>query len=368
MNLYEYMGKEIFKKYGIPVPDGYVVSDINEIRPYQYPVAVKSQILSGKRGKSGGIKFAKSQEDLKEAAKTLLGTTINGLKVNKLLIERMINIKKELYLSITLDRSSKGPLLMASPDGGMDIESVPDSRIIKIKIDPLMGYSDYISREVSEFLGLSGSLKSQLGTLIGLLYNAFKKEDSLLMEINPLIIDSSDNIIAGDSKVIIDDSSLYRHKEYIFPDPEKTELENESASKSFTFIEMDGDIGVIANGAGLTMATLDALTLHKLRPRNFLDLGGTDSTGIVEDAFSFVLRADPKIFFVNIFGGVTKADTVANGIVAAKNKFNIKQKIVVRLSGVHEDEGRRILMDNGIDAYSNMNDAINELVKLNGGN
>ncbi len=366
MNLYEYMGKEIFKKYGIPVPDGYKVDKVADLKQYEFPVAVKSQILSGKRGKAGGIKFAKSENELKEESEELLNSKINGLQVEALLIERMLDIKKELYLSITLDRASKALIIIMSTEGGMDIESVPENKIHKIVIDPLIGYSDYISREAAEFLEMDGSLKKQFSSILSNLYNAFMGEDALLMEINPLIIDKTGNIIAGDSKVTIDDNALFRHKNLVINDPEKTELENESASKSFTFIEMDGHIGVIANGAGLTMATLDALTLHKLKPRNFLDLGGTDNIEIVEEAFSFVLRVKPEILFVNIFGGVTKADTVANGIVSSKKKFNIKQPIVVRLSGIHEEEGRKILMDNGIKAFSDMNSAINELAKMKG--
>jgi len=362
MNLYEYMGKEIFKKYGITVPGGYVINNVNELKEYKEPVAIKSQILSGKRGKAGGIKFAKNNDDLIKFSKELLNSKINNMVVNKLLIERMINIKKELYLSITLDRSSKSPVIIVSENGGMDIESVPEDKIHKIYMDPLIGYSDYISREALSYLSIEN--KKQFSDILKSLYNAFVNEDALLMEINPLIIDNDNNIIAGDSKVIIDDNSLFRHEEYKIRDTDKTELENEAANKSFTFIEMDGNIGVIANGAGLTMATLDALTLHNLKPRNFLDLGGTDNISIVEDAFSFVLKANPEIIFVNIFGGVTKADTVANGIVSSKKKFNIKQNIVVRLSGIHEEEGRKILLNNGIKAFSNMNDAIKELSKI----
>ncbi len=364
MNLYEYMGKEIFRKYGIPVPDGYVIEKVSELKKFEYPVAIKSQILSGKRGKAGGIKFAKNEKEQKEFASQLLGSTINNLTVSKVLVERMLNIKKELYLSITLDRSSKKPVIILSEDGGMEIESVSEDRIHKIYVDPLVGYSDYIAREALSYLPVENI--KQFSSLLSNLYKAFTGEDALLTEINPLVIDSDNNIIAGDSKVIIDDNSLYRHKEYMIVDPDKTKLENEAASKSFTFIEMNGNIGVIANGAGLTMATLDALTLHKLKPRNFLDLGGTDNIEIVEDAFSFVMRAEPEIIFVNIFGGVTKADTVANGIVSSKKKFNIKQPIVVRLSGVHEEEGQKTLLENGIKAFTNMTDAVKELARIQG--
>ncbi|SMD31212.1 ADP-forming succinate--CoA ligase subunit beta [Picrophilus oshimae] len=367
MNLYEYMGKEIFRNYGIPVPDGYTIEKTDEIRDVSYPVAIKSQILIGKRGKAGGIKFADNKSDAVKYASELLGSKINGMTVTKLLIEKKLDIKKELYLSITMDRTNRAPVIIASTEGGMDIEEVPDDKIVKRVIDPLIGYSQYIGREIVSSMKLDADLSKSFLEILERLYRVFMGEDALLVEINPLVIDGNKNIIAADSKIVLDDNALFRHKEINIRDPEKTELEIESQSKSFTFIEMDGDIGVIANGAGLTMATLDALTLHNLKPRNFLDLGGTDSIDIVKDAFSFVMKADPDIIFVNIFGGVTKADTVANGIVASKKEFNITKPIVVRLSGIHEDEGRRILKDNGINAFSNMNDAILDIVKIKEG-
>ena len=220
MNLYEYMGKEIFRKYGIPVPEGYVIENVGELRKFEYPVAIKSQILSGKRGKAGGIKFAKNGKELSEYADHLLNSTINNLTVKKLLIERMLNIKKELYLSITLDRATKQPVIILSADGGMEIESVPEENIHKIHVDPMVGYSDYIAREALSHLPIEN--KKQFSNLLSSLYKAFVEEDALLTEINPLVIDADNNIIAGDSKVIIDDNALYRHKDYMITDPDKT--------------------------------------------------------------------------------------------------------------------------------------------------
>lgn len=368
LNLYEYMGKEIFRKYGLPVPDGYVVENANELKKYEKPVVVKSQILLGGRGKSGGIKFAKSNEELVESTNQLLGSKIRDLTVTKVLVEEMINIKRELYVSITLNRSERVPMLIATTAGGVEIESVPREKIYTRFIDPLLGYSDYIGREAVSFLGLDPSLSSQFRDILKRLYRIFVEEDCELVEINPLVETAEGKLIAADSKIVMDSDSMFRHKEIDITDPEKTPLELEAQGKGYSFVELSGNIGVIANGAGLTMATLDALTLHKGKPRNFLDLGGTDSVDIVVNAFDLVLKANPEAILVNIFGGVTKCDTVANGIVASKNKYNIEKPIVVRLSGVHEEEGREILKQGGIESYPGMMEAIERVVKLVGGN
>ncbi len=363
LNLYEYMGKEIFRKHGIPVPEGYVVEKPADLKEYKKPVVVKSQILLGGRGKSGGIKFAKSQAELKSAAEELLGAKIRGLTVTKVLVEEMVNVKKEYYVSIALNRSERSPMLIASSSGGVEIESVPHSEIFTRKIDPLLGYSDYIGREAAKFMNLDKNLSAQFRDILAKLYKVFSEEDCELVEINPLMETAEGKIIAADAKVVMDSDSFFRHKDINVTDPEKTPLELEAQSKGYAFVELDGNIGVIANGAGLTMATLDALTLHKGKPRNFLDLGGTDNVEIVAQAFDLVLKANPKVILVNIFGGVTKGDTVANGIVEAKKRFNITKPIVVRLSGVHEEEGRKILSDAGIEAFPTMMEAIKTVVK-----
>ncbi len=364
LNLYEYMGKEIFRKNGIPVPDGYVIDSVSQLKPFKKPSVVKSQILLGGRGKSGGIKFARSDADLKAAATDLLGSKIRNLAVTKVLIEDMLNIKKELYVSIALSRADREPVLIASNSGGVEIEAVPQNEIFTKKIDPLLGYSDFIGREASAFMKLDPDIAKQFRSLLVNLYNVFVNEDCELVEINPLVITGEGNLIAADAKVIMDSDSFFRHKDIVITDPEKTPLELEAQGKGYAFVELDGKIGVIANGAGLTMATLDALTLHNGKPRNFLDLGGTDNVDIVVEAFDLVLKANPRAILVNIFGGVTKCDTVANGIVAAKNKFAIKKPMVVRLSGVHEEEGRQILKDNGIESYPTMMEAIERVVKV----
>ena len=367
MNLYEYAGKEIFRKFQIPVPEGYVIASASELRPYASPVVVKSQVLIGGRGKSGGIKFAKDEKSLESAVKELLGSKVRGFTVNKLLVEQMLEIKKEYYLSITLNRTERKANLIASPSGGVEIESVPENQIFRKTIDPLIGYSDFIGRQLAKFMNFDAELSKQIRAILPRLYDVFQKYDCELVEINPLVLNGDGRLIAADSKVIIDSDSLFRHKEFPKEDPERTPLELEAQEKGYSFVELDGNIGVIANGAGLTMATLDALLLHKGRPRNFLDLGGTDSTDIVVEAFDLVLKANPKVILVNIFGGVTKCDTVASGIVEAKKKYDIERNIVVRLSGVREIEGREILKQNGIEAFSEMMPAVEKVVQFAGG-
>ena len=366
MNLYEYMGKEIFRKYGIPVPDGYITEKPSDTREYKKPVVVKSQILLGGRGKSGGIKFARSQDDLKNSVSELLGSKIRGLQVTRVLVEDMINIKHEYYVSIALNRSERSPVLIASSAGGVEIEAVPQKDIFTRKIDTLLGYSDFIGREASRFMNLDKNLSSQFRDILGKLYRIFVEEDCELVEINPLVETAEGKLVAADAKIVMDNDSMFRHKEINITDPEKTPLELEAQSKGYAFVELDGQIGVIANGAGLTMATLDALTLHKGKPRNFLDLGGTDDVETVANAFDLVLKANPKAILINIFGGVTKGDTVANGIVMAKKRFSISKPIVVRLSGVHEEAGREILKQNGIESYPTMMEAIERVVKVAG--
>ncbi len=363
MNLYEYMGKDLFRRYGIPVPEGYVVEKKEELKAFSNPVAVKSQILLGGRGKSGGIKFARSQQEMVSFTEQLLGTKIRDLTVTKLLIEQMINIDREFYLSIALNRAERRPVIIASAQGGVEIENVPEDKIMKRLIDPLLGYSDFVGREISQFMGFDKDMTKQFMAILRSLYRLFDEEDCELVEINPLVITKEGKMIAADSKVIVDNDSLFRHRELNLTDPEKTPLELEASSKGYAFVELGGKIGVIANGAGLTMATLDALTLHHGEPRNFLDLGGTDSVDIVINAFDLVLKARPEAILVNIFGGVTKCDTVASGIVEAKKHFDIRLPIVVRLSGVKEDEGRQILKEGGIEAFSTMMPAIEAVVK-----
>ncbi len=364
MKLYEFQGKELFRKYGIPVPDGYVITSAEQVKEVEGEVVVKSQVLVGGRGKAGGIKFAKSREEAIEIARQLLGSELKGTKINYLLIEEKLNIEKEYYLSITIDRSRRCPIIMASAEGGVEIEEVPDELIYKYWIDPLAGIYPFVARNLAKKLGFAGDTAKQFIKILLSLYKLFVEYDAELVEINPLVLTKEGKLVAADSKVIVDSDAEYRHPDLPKNVEDMTPLEKYASERGYAFVELDGDIGVIANGAGLTMATLDALLLHNLRPKTFLDLGGTDSVEKTKNAFEIVLKANPKVIFVNIFGGVTKCSTVAKGILAAKEEFNINVPMVVRLSGVHEEEGRKMLRDAGIEAFGEMMPAVEKVAEI----
>ncbi len=363
MNLYEYQGKQLYRKFGVPAPEGYVVFKPEDIKEVTKDVVIKAQVLTGGRGKSGGVKFASTVEEAREKAREILAMEIKGHKVHAVLVEEKLKIEKEYYLSILIDRSTRSPLIMASPEGGVEIENVPDEKIFKYRVNPEIGVQPFVGRILSKKMGFTGDLAKQFTKILINLYRMFREMDAELVEINPLVL-SEGNLIAADSKVVIDSDSVYRHPELEENAEEKTPLELEANKAGYAFVELDGDIGVIANGAGLTMATLDTLLLYGLKPRNFLDLGGTDSVDITKNAFTYVLKAEPNAILVNIFGGVTKCDTVAQGIIAAKNAFHIEMPMVVRLSGVHEEEGRKMLADAGIHAFADMRHAIEKLKSI----
>jgi succinyl-CoA synthetase beta subunit len=364
MNLYEYQAKELFRKYGISIPSGKHVDSNSDLVWDRYPVVVKAQVLTGGRGKAGGIKFASDGKELQEKGKEILAMSIKGLKVRSLLLEERLDISKEYYLSITLDRSSKRPVIIASTSGGVEIEDVPDSKIVKYWIDPTIGYSSFVGREVSFKLGLSPEESKQVQDILAKIFALYEGYDCELVEMNPLVVLKDGRILAGDAKIVIDSDSLFRHKDLTENPAERTELEELAYKRGYALVELGGDIGVIANGAGLTMATLDGLTLKGLKPKNFLDLGGSDDIEKVVGAFQILKEAKIRGILINIFGGVTHCDTVANGIAEAKRRVGIDVPIVVRLSGVNEDLGRNILKENGIDAYSDMMDAIEEVVEV----
>lgn len=363
MNLYEYQAKELFRKYSIPVPAGKHIESPSNLQWDKFPVVVKAQVLVGGRGKAGGIKFANDNKELLDKTKEILSMTIKGLKVNSVYLEEKLDISKEYYVSITLDRSKKRPIIMATTSGGVEIEDVPDEKIVKYWIDPVIGYSNFIGKDISFKLKLPDNEAKQFQAILAGMASLYNDYDAELVEINPLVVTKDGSIIAGDAKIIIDSDSLFRHKDIPENAAERTELEEIAYKRGYSLVELDGNIGVIANGAGLTMATLDGLTLKGGKPRNFLDLGGSDDVEKVVGAFEILKIAKPKGILINIFGGVTHCDTVAKGIIEAKKRVGIDVPIVVRLSGVNEDEGRKILSDNGINSYGDMMDAINEIVK-----
>ncbi|MCU0852826.1 MAG: ADP-forming succinate--CoA ligase subunit beta [Thermoplasmata archaeon] len=348
MKLYEYKAKEILKKYGIPVPDGFVVSSPDRIKTIPGPVMVKAQVLIGGRGKAGGIKPANTVDEAKKVASAILGMDIRGYKTQDVLIERRLDIAKEMYLGITVDRSNRSLLLMASPSGGVDIESVPEDKILMAPVDPLIGYQPYLGRRVASFMGLQKEQASQVVSICHRLYQLVMSEDAELAEINPLVVTKDGKVVAGDAKITIDSDALFRHNEYERLHEDLTPLEEKAKRLDIAFVQLDGNIGVIANGAGLTMATLDSLNMYGGEAGVFLDLGGTDDPEKVKSAMLLMVEAKPKVILLNIFGGITKCDTVAKGVLEAIGARRIGIPIVARIKGVNEDLASTMLKDAGM--------------------
>src|SRR5881296_1295014 len=366
MKFYEYKAHEIFRKYGIPVPRGVLVSSASDLRDPPLPCAVKAQVLVGGRGKAGGIRFARTLDEAREAARSILGMTIGPYTVRQVYAQEMLDIAKELYLSITIDRSARAPLLIASATGGMEIESVPEKSLFRIHLPPLVGLQPYVLRALAKKLGLPKEGASRVSDIVRKAFALFEGEDAELVEINPLAVLKDGRVMAGDAKLVIDDNAEYRHPEYADLPQDRTPLEEEAHDKGITFIQLDGDIGVIANGAGLTMATLDVLNLKGGRGGTFLDLGGTDDPEKVKQAFEILLKAKPSVILLNIFGGITKADTVAVGVKEALEEMHVNVPVVARIKGVNEDRAREILRGIGHPADT-MEEAAELAVKVRTG-
>jgi len=366
MKIHEYQGKELLKKFGVPVPRSIVASTPDEAERAAKElgtdiVVVKAQIHAGGRGKGGGVKLAKSPSEAKEIASSMLGMMLvthqtgpEGREVKTLLIEEGLPIDREFYLGITLDRVTGRNVFMASPAGGMDIEKVAEETpelIFKETIDPAVGLQGFQARKLAFGLGLPAELVGQAAKFMQSLYTAYEQLDASLVEINPFLLTKDGRLIALDAKVNFDDNALYRHKDYasLRDLNEEEPLEIEASKFDLNYIKLDGNIGCMVNGAGLAMATMDIIKLHGGEPANFLDVGGGASTERVENAFR-ILLADPnvKAVLINIFGGIVRCDTVANGVVAAAKNLDVKIPIVARLEGTNVEEGRRVLSESGI--------------------
>jgi succinyl-CoA synthetase beta subunit len=367
MKLFEYKGKELFDKFGITVPNGKLVTEEIDFNQFKFPIVLKAQVPIGGRGKAGGIKTAKNEKEAKDKLSQIMGMNIRGFKVWKVLAEEMINIKKELYMSISLDRSKRMPLIMASAYGGMDIESVPDDKIFKEWINPLIGIQNFNIRNIISKLDLDKIESKKLSMILSKIYKLFREYDCELVEINPLIIDNENNSIALDSKIIINDDAIFRHNDIEPELTDLTSLEKDAKEKGIAFVQLGGDIGVIANGAGLTMATLDALTYFKGKGGVFLDLGGTDDPEKVKQAFELMKKAKPKVIFLNLFGGITKCDTVATGVKAVISKEGIDCPVITRIKGMNEDAAKEILKDAGLITATTLQDAAQHSSDLAGG-
>src|SRR5947208_6611399 len=356
MDLYEYQGKQLFAQFGIPVSDGRLATTAAEARAAAEalggPVVVKAQVLTGGRGKAGGVKLADGPDDAEEKAGGILGLDIRGHVVRKLWVERASGIAKEYYLSVTFDRGAKQPLFMLTREGGVEIEQVAEENpeaLARLRVDPLEGFQPYQARRLIYGAGIDDpSEQKQILAIIGKLYRCFVESDAMLCEINPLIVTPDGEVKALDSKFTVDDSALYRHPGIAeFRDTSAADpLEALAREKSVTYVKLDGSVGILGNGAGLSMSTVDVVVTAGGRPANFCDLGGGGNAQRVVDALEVITR-DPQVrsIFFNIFGGITRCDEVARGILEAVSRMEITTPIVVRLDGRNAEEGRQLLRD-----------------------
>ncbi len=377
MKLHEYQSKQFFAKYGIPIPKGRVAANAEEAKHIAQElgdrVVIKAQVLVGGRGKAGGIRLAKSPEEAEELAAQILSMKIKELPVRKVLIDEAASIDKEIYLGITNDRSTRKPVMMASSAGGVEIELVArdtPEKIVKVYIDPLLGLRDYQARDIAAGIDLPRDHWRIFGQIANGLWRAYRESDATLAEINPLVITSEDQLLAVDGKMVLDDNALYRHPDLA----EMRDLDVEDPSEiearkyGLVFIKLDGDIGCMVNGAGLAMTTMDIIKLFGGSPANFLDIGGGASAEKVTAALRIILT-DPKVKTVlfNIFGGITRGDEVARGILTAMNEVQTRMPMVIRLVGTNAEEGRQILSDADMITAETLADAAKKAVAVTKG-
>jgi succinyl-CoA synthetase beta subunit len=377
MDLLEYQGKQLFARQGIPVPSGRPARTVDEAvaaaEAIGYPCVVKAQVKIGGRGKAGGIKVANDQDEARAHAEAILGMDIKGFTVHELWVEGASQIAAEYYASIIFDRSAKQPLVMFSTKGGMDIEAVAEESpeaIATLHVDPLMGFQDFHGRRLAFEGKVDADLVRPVGAFLKQLYDTFVAEEAMLVEVNPLIVTPERSVAALDAKVTLDDNALFRH-------PENAELRDPSAEdpqeqmaheRGLTYVKLDGDIGILGNGAGLVMSTLDVVAQYGGSPANFLDAGGGSKAEAITSAVEVILSNDRvKAVLFNIFGGITRCDEVANGLIAAFAQVTPTVPFVVRLDGTNDVEGRRILAEAelpNVHTASTMNEAAEMVVAL----
>jgi succinyl-CoA synthetase beta subunit len=370
MKLHEYKAKDIFAQHGIPVPSGILVKNPDQLKELDKPSALKSQVLVGGRGKAGGIKFADNLEDAKKALEELFDLKIKGLPVKQVLIEEKLDKEgaRELYLGFVEDRSAKTIVAMMSASGGIDIEQIAremPEKIIKKALEPgARILHPYEAREMAIGIGLSGKTMTTVADIMCRLYNAMIQYDAVLAEINPLVITKEGNMMAVDAKMNIDDNALFRQKSLfaeIDTSEEYTPIEQKAREYGLAYVELDGDIAVIGCGAGLVMASLDTLKLYGGEPANFLDVGGGATAENMRQALEVVtMKSGLKSIFINIFGGITRCDEIAHGIV----EYCPKEPISLRMMGTNEEEGKKILRDNKYNVFDSMEEAAEYAVKL----
>jgi succinyl-CoA synthetase beta subunit len=355
VKLHEYQSKRIFAQYGVPIPQGDVATTPEQARQIavrlRKRVVIKSQVLVGGRGKAGGIRLANDPDEAERVADQILGMNIKGLCVKKVLVDEAADIAKEIYLGIVIDRARRRPVMMASAEGGVEIEEVARTapeRIVRIAIDPFLGLQTYQGRELAFGIGLSKELVRDFTKIAQGLYNAFLNCDASLAEINPLVVTGEGKLLAVDGKILLDDNALFRHFELaeMRDADEETSEEQEARRHGLSYVQLDGEIGCMVNGAGLAMATMDITKLYGGEPANFLDIGGGAQADKVAAALRIIL-SDPNVKAVlfNIFGGITRCDEVAKGILEALHEVKTDVPMVARLVGTNEEEGRRILAE-----------------------
>jgi len=374
VNIHEYQAKDILRAHGVPIPPGEVATTPDEVEAIAKKiggmVVVKAQVHTGGRGKAGGVKLAKTPAEAKEIASKILGMTINGLTVYKVLVTSAADIASEAYVGIILDRATKKPVFMVSPAGGIDIEEVAaktPEKILKLPIDTRYGLQPYQASELGFFLFDDVKKVRAAAKIMGQLYAAFMQSDASLAEINPLVVTTSGEVLALDAKISVDDNALDRHTDLAALRDETAEQpsEVEARNANLTFIKLEGDVGCVVNGAGLAMATMDLVKYYGGEPANFLDIGGSSNPEKVVSALR-IITEDPsvKVILFNIFGGITRTDDVANGIVTATKANPLKIPIVIRLTGTNEEIAMKILQENGFTASADMDEAVEKAVAL----
>ncbi|MGC9153545.1 MAG: ADP-forming succinate--CoA ligase subunit beta [Vulcanisaeta sp.] len=368
MRLLEYKGKELLNKYGVKIPRGAVITsvdDIDVLNTLKFPLFAKAQVPFAGRAKMGLVRRVDTIKDAENAAKDYLGKVIQDYPIRKVLFEEGVNVAKELYVSITLDRENRGYLMLASTEGGIDIEEVArrsPEKIIRLYIDDYEGLRDYMIRGVAQKLGLEGSAAQDFVTVAKAMYEVFTKYDAELVEINPLALTTDGQLVALDVKVMIDDNSLYRHPDISIEDSDYTQEELEARKYGLHYVELMGYVGIMANGAGLTMATMDLVKEFGHEPADFLDVGGGASKDSVREGLKMLLTDDRiKAVLINIFGGITRCDEVAKGVVEALNEVKTNKPIFIRLKGTNEEEGKRILAEIGLKTYETAEEAMDAL-------
>ena len=368
MKLHEYQSKRILAAYGVPIPKGDIASTPAEAKAIAEgigkPVVIKSQVLVGGRGKAGGIKLALTPDEAEQVAGQILGMDIKGLTVQKVLVDEAADIRAEIYLGAVLDRNARQVAIMASSEGGVEIEEVAaqtPEKIITVHVHPLLGMQGYQARQLAYGIGLSREHIPVFTKIAQSLYRAFVESDASLAEINPLIINGENRLEAVDGKILLDDSALPRQAQLAaMRDPdEDSATETEAREAGLSYIDLDGEIGCMVNGAGLAMATMDIIKLYGGNPANFLDIGGGAGADKVLAALRIILRdTRVKAVLINIFGGITRCDEVANGIVEAITSLHVQVPIVVRMVGVNEDEARQILADSNLPSANRLSEAV----------